>query len=117
MPCQVSEIQQLLHDGGIDFRDCYEKGELIRRLQETEARLPPSVRSRLRAALAGPMAGPSVEQPPSAAAGMTDAGVSHPQSQLFMDEQYVVNLFNVSVCLAVGLNHVRAHKYYRGSMQ
>lgn len=84
----MADIQQLLHDANVDFRDCYEKSELINRLKEYEKQLPASVRNRLRS-----MANSSVD--------LQTSGSNQPQAhhsfkqRLFSDEQYVVNVFNV----------------------
>lgn len=86
----MADIQELLHDAGVDFRDCYEKDDLVKRLRESEKQLPPSVRARLRSLS-------------DRADGDTNPGVlsrkqAHeaPVQHLFNDEQYVVKVFNVS---------------------
>lgn len=83
---QVSNIQRILDAAGIDYRDCYEREQLLERLRSNEGRL------------AGPLAqqlqGLQRQQPmqPSSLSALT-AGQLAAQNQLFMDEQYVVNLF------------------------
>ena len=83
---QVSDIQRHLDAAGIDYRDCYEREQLLERLRSNEGRL------------AGPLAQQlqhsQRQQPmqPSSLSALT-AGQLAAQNQLFMDEQYVVNLF------------------------
>lgn len=48
---QVGEMQRLLDEAGISHRDCFERGELLQRLQESEGRLQGDLRVRAAAAM------------------------------------------------------------------
>jgi len=76
----VSEIKQLLEAGGVDYRDCFEKRELVDRLVSARDKLPQNVKNQLEALL-------------SSQAALADAGAEGPFDRLFMDEQNTVNLF------------------------
>lgn len=82
----MSDIQQLLEDAQVDFRDCYEKSELVSRLQNDSYRLPEHVQTRLKTLLY------------EANDGQVDP--FSPLPELDPDEDKVVKLFNV-VCLVV----------------
>eukprot|EP00210_Caulerpa_lentillifera_P000128 g123.t1 len=79
---RVSDIQQLLHDANVDFRDCYEKSELISRLQKAETILPSFVRNRLRSLLSTSTSNAAPNEEPK------------PTPDLYHDENQVVQLFN-----------------------
>lgn len=72
------EITQLLQEAGVDFRDCFERSELVDKLDKSFPFLPSHVRNRLAALLAerqqaggasraapGPAAVPSPPEPAS----------------------------------------------------
>ncbi|KAL6750928.1 trypsin-like cysteine/serine peptidase domain-containing protein [Haematococcus lacustris] len=44
---KTPELTQLLQEGGVDFRDCFERAELIARLEQSLPRLPPHVQQHL----------------------------------------------------------------------
>lgn len=46
---KTSDLAHLLHDAGIDFRDCLERSELLDRLVSSMSQLPPGVTHRLHA--------------------------------------------------------------------
>lgn len=92
----MADIQQLLQDANVDFRDCYEKSELINRLKEYEKQLPVSVRNRLRFM--------TNSEGDSHMSGSNQTPAHHSYKQrLFSDEQYVVNVFNVSLEIRIFL--------------
>lgn len=79
----------MLHDGGVDFRDCYEKADLVKRLRETDKQLPPSVRARLYSLRDRFEGDTDPERSPVVRVH------EPPMQHLFNDEQYVVKVFNV----------------------
>lgn len=97
------EMTQLLLEGGIDFRDCFERNQLVERLDQSYPSMPLATRERLDCLIALRKASPSpaapaphlgavVLAPTSAAAPLLpDAGGTG--LALFADEQYIVNLF------------------------
>ena len=79
---QISDIQQLLQDSNVDFRDCYEKTELIDRLRTSESGLPAYVQNRLRRLLTS---------------SDTQEGLREARGEdLSQEEDQAVRLFNVS---------------------
>ena len=50
MPMQIGEIHSLLDSASIDYRDCFEKAELLRRLEDAQKVLPSHVKARTQAA-------------------------------------------------------------------
>lgn len=109
-------MAQLLQEAGIDFRDCLERRELTQRLAAVLPSLPRAARARLDALLspspsiyppsadlqppynAGRDAGGSVSGAAGAAAGPASApSAVEPAADsgrgLFVDEEYVVSLF------------------------
>ena len=47
---QIGELHSLLDSASIDYRDCFEKAELLRRLEDAHKVLPSHVKARILAA-------------------------------------------------------------------
>ncbi len=82
---QTPEISGLLAEGGVDFRDCFERRELVDKLVEHQHALPPHVRQHLQQLLAGRSTGaaapPSSSSPPTpSSAGGAGRAPSSPPS-------------------------------------
>ncbi|KAK9863302.1 hypothetical protein WJX84_006056 [Apatococcus fuscideae] len=86
---KVSDIQRILDAAHIDYRDCFEREQLLQRLRENAGRLGGSLSHQLQSLQ---------RQQPMQAGGLSNltAGQLTAQHQLFMDEQYVVNLFQAN---------------------
>jgi hypothetical protein len=82
---QTQDITQLLQEAGVDFRDCFEKAQLVERLSGALDTLPPHVRDKLNTLL-----GHGEDR-----TSLTAASSLSPADVLFADEQYGVSLFQV----------------------
>ncbi|KAK9810085.1 hypothetical protein WJX72_004555 [[Myrmecia] bisecta] len=82
----VSQLQKLLEAAAIDYRDCFEKKELVQRLQENEHKLPDYLK--------GDLASAQHDMNRQQLAGRAASLV--PADSLFLDEQYVVSLFQAN---------------------
>ena len=82
----MSDIQRVLDAAGIDYRDCFEREQLLQRLRENEGRLAGPLAHQLQSLQRQQLS-------PLGGLNALTAGQLAAQSQLFMDEQYVVNLF------------------------
>ncbi|KAK9801377.1 hypothetical protein WJX73_003060 [Symbiochloris irregularis] len=83
----IGDIHRILDAGSVDYRDCLERHELVARLQQAQAHLPPHLKSQLDVMMQQ-KAAPASAAPASAALAATSA--------LFLDEQYVVSLFQAA---------------------
>ena len=90
---QVSDIQRILDAAGVDYRDCFEREQLLQRLRDNETRLAGHLANQLQSL--------QLQQQPLQPSGLTALTPSQlaAQNSLFMDEQYVVNLFQASSCM------------------
>eukprot|EP00884_Botryococcus_braunii_P007574 jgi/Botrbrau1/16818/Bobra.150_2s0045.1 len=88
----VRELQLLLDTAGIDYRDCFDKQDLVDRLKHNAGISKPYAQEQLGYML-------------QRQAGLD--GVPAAALPLFMDEQYVVNLFNVNKASVVHVTAMR----------
>ncbi|KXZ46630.1 hypothetical protein GPECTOR_42g841 [Gonium pectorale] len=99
---KTSDLTALLSEAGVDWRDCLERRELLQRLEAALPRLRPETRARLAALVRD--RNPLAAAAQGAAAAASNAGAAAPPEpaasllapltdQLFVDEQYIVRLF------------------------
>eukprot|EP01025_Chloroclados_australasicus_P005825 TRINITY_DN11844_c1_g1_i1.p1 TRINITY_DN11844_c1_g1~~TRINITY_DN11844_c1_g1_i1.p1 ORF type:complete len:445 (-),score=44.69 TRINITY_DN11844_c1_g1_i1:360-1673(-) len=81
----VIDLKNFLDASGVDYRDCFEKSELVERLMDSMSRVSPQQTSKLQQLVQAPVPAAS----PESATTQPAAGVE----RLFLDEQYVVQLF------------------------
>jgi len=86
----VSELKALLSSANVDFRDCYEKSELVARLRMARAALPPDTAAQLNALLT--RVPTSAAAPLGSSIAFADAAVSTGHA-LLPEEAVTVALF------------------------